>query len=354
MGYLLGMARPLRVDVADGWYHVTSRGIDRRLIFMGPEEYRHFLDLLEKWVERFGLILYAYVLMPNHYHLLIQTPRANLSAAMQWLQTSYGMWFNRRHRRVGPLFQGRFKAFLLEPRTAGWPVSRYLHLNPVRTAALGLGKKERRAEERGQEAPGVDLVRERRRVLRTFPWSSYAVYGAWRPCPSWLTVEALLSLGGKGSRKKLQRQYRAYTEEGLGVKAIERPGDALEAGVLLGSQDFVERMKKRLTGNQREQPHLKGKDVPPGFEDIIAAVERVRGEQWVDFRDRHGDWGRDLVLYMCRRYGSMTLRRVGERAGGLDYAGVATAVRRFAARLERDRNLQSIAKETLEMANIKT
>ena len=94
------MARPYRIDIRDGWYHVMSRGIERRLVFGDERDYGHFLELLEEMVERYGVKLHAYVLMGNHYHLLIQTPHANLSRAMQWLNVSYGVWFNRRRRRA--------------------------------------------------------------------------------------------------------------------------------------------------------------------------------------------------------------------------------------------------------------
>src|SRR5580704_2469249 len=121
------MARPLRVDVVGGWYHVTARGNERRAIFRDDTDRRRFLDLMAEWVERFGLRLHAFVLMDNHYHLLVETPRANLSIAMQWLGVSYTVWFNQRHRRAGHLFQGRFKAILLE-ESAAVEISRYLHL----------------------------------------------------------------------------------------------------------------------------------------------------------------------------------------------------------------------------------
>ncbi|HVM60546.1 MAG TPA: transposase, partial [Verrucomicrobiae bacterium] len=102
------MARPLRVDVPGGWYHVTARGNERRAIFRDDEDRRRFLERVAQVTERCGVIVHAYVLMDNHYHLLVETPQANLSAAMQWLGVSYTVGFNRRHRRVGHLFQGRF------------------------------------------------------------------------------------------------------------------------------------------------------------------------------------------------------------------------------------------------------
>ena len=100
------MARPTRTDLEDGWYHVTARGNGWQAIDRNDRDRLHFLKLLEEFVQRFGVRLHAYVMMDTHYHLLVETPRANLSVAMQWLGVSYSMWFNRRHGCVGHLFQG--------------------------------------------------------------------------------------------------------------------------------------------------------------------------------------------------------------------------------------------------------
>ncbi len=95
------MARPIRIEIPGGWYHVMARGNERRAIFRDDHDRQRFVELLAEWVERFGLRLHAWVLMDNHYHLLVETPEANLSRAMQWLAVSYTVWFNRRHRRAG-------------------------------------------------------------------------------------------------------------------------------------------------------------------------------------------------------------------------------------------------------------
>ena len=108
------MARPLRIDQEDTFYHVLNRGNERRAIFRDEHDYEGFLDRLGRCSQRFGLDVFAYVLMGNHYHLLVKTREANLSAAMQWLQVAYGSWYNRRHRRSGHLFQGRFKSFPIQ------------------------------------------------------------------------------------------------------------------------------------------------------------------------------------------------------------------------------------------------
>ncbi len=127
------MARALRIGQPGVWYHVTARGNERKSIFRGERDRGHFKEVMVETIQRFGLLLQGWVLMDNHYHLLVEAPSLNLSRAMQWLNVSYSVWFNRRHDRAGYLFQGRFKAILVEPERWGLELSRYLHLNPVRT-----------------------------------------------------------------------------------------------------------------------------------------------------------------------------------------------------------------------------
>src|SRR3954453_17534137 len=131
------MARALRIEVPQGWYHVLNRGLERRQLFPDEQANLLFLELLGELPSRFGVRLHAYVLMGNHYHLQLETPQTNLSRAMQWLNLAYGAWFNRRHQRCGPLFQGRFKAILHDPESAVLKINRYIHLNPVRVKPLG-------------------------------------------------------------------------------------------------------------------------------------------------------------------------------------------------------------------------
>ena len=108
------MARSIRVEFTDAVYHVTARGNEPRAIYRDDQGRQRFLETVEEAHDRFEVVIHAYCLMSNHYHLLIQTPRANLSAAVGWLQTTYSVRFNRRHRRSGHLYQGRFKAHLVE------------------------------------------------------------------------------------------------------------------------------------------------------------------------------------------------------------------------------------------------
>src|ERR1044071_7225824 len=108
------MARPLRIEKAGGWYHVTARGNERKSIYRDDQDREHFLELLQEVVLRFRVRLHGYVLMDNHYHLLLELTEPNLSRAVQWLNVSYSVWFNRRRRRSGHFFHGRFKSVAVE------------------------------------------------------------------------------------------------------------------------------------------------------------------------------------------------------------------------------------------------
>jgi putative transposase len=164
------MPRPPRVDFADSVYHVTSRGNGRADIFLSDDDRRWFLGQLAHHLQLTGVVLYAYVLMDNHFHLLVRTPRANLSAFMQRLLTAYALYARYKHRRPGHVFQGRFKAKLVEENAYLLAATRYIHLNPVKIAACRrMSRQERldRLEAYASSSYRTDITRVRR---RRWPW----------------------------------------------------------------------------------------------------------------------------------------------------------------------------------------
>jgi REP element-mobilizing transposase RayT len=348
------MARPLRIEIPDGRYHLTARGNnERRMIFRDDRDREHFLELLAELPDRFGTLLHAFVLMTNHFHLLLQTPEANLSRTGQWLNVSYSVWFNRRHQRQGHLFQGRFSAFLIEDDANFQEVGRYLHLNPVRVQALKLGKRERAAAKHGlSAAPTAEVVRQRLKVLRQWKWSSYPAYAGYSKSPSWLTVDVLGCLCGGRTSKQQQAAMRAYCEQAVREGLPEGPWARLIGGVVLGSQEFADRLLQRTRANPREQASLRGVRQAVSWEQIVEAVASVKGESWAEFSQRHGDWGRDAALWVGRRRGRLKLKQLAEWAGGIDYASAGTAVSRFGRRLVKDKRLQRfIAKIEEQLSN---
>lgn len=350
------MARALRMNMAGAWYHVTMRGIERREIFREAGDYRHFLSLLEELPVRYQVRIHAYVLMGNHYHLLVETRLANLSQTMQWLNVSYGVWFNRRYQRVGPLFQGRYKSVLVD-KEGSWALeaSRYLHLNPVRVSGLGLGKRERKRERAGYLPPPTKSeVTCRLKELREYEWSSYRAYASYCERQGWLTTKELLERIGK-DEVQAKRRYRKGMEDMIRQGVEESDIERWRGKVAVGRQEFIERVGKLVKVNKREQPQWKQLAQRVSFEDVVKAVELVKGEERQRFWDRRGDWGRDLTLALARKLSGMSLGDLGTAAGGMDYGAVSEAIRRMEHRLVGDKSLSNIHRKIMtEILNIET
>ena len=351
------MARPLRIERPGGRYHVTARGNERKAIFRADPDRYHFLSLMEELGERFGARVHAYVLMDNHFHVLLETPEANLSRTMQWLGVSYSLWFNRRHDRVGHLFQGRFKAVVVED-DAGWQeVARYAHLNPVRVAGLELDKRRRSASRAGLVSkPEPGLIAERLRVLREFRWSSYRGYAGYNTPLSWVWREPLARLCGGRSEADRRAALREYTEQAVRQGAVGSPWDRLVAGLVLGTEAFARRLlRSAARGNPREQSSLKTLNAPIPWSGIVSALEGAKQQDWEQFSSRHGDWGRDAALWLGRRQGRLSLAELGSLAGGMDYAAVGQAVSRFGKRLQHDPKLaRELKRLETNLSNVET
>jgi putative transposase len=338
---------------------VTSRGNERRAIYRDDGDRRCFCQLLGQTAGGFGWQIHAYVLMDNHYHLLVETPEPNLGRGMQWLNVSYSVWFNRRHQRSGHLFQGRYKSILVDPTGWGLELSRYVHLNPVRVGRHGMGKTERQRLRMGvAEKPDAARVKRCVAELRRYRWSSYRAYFGLAKAPEWLRREAILRLGERRMRKDARQRYCRYVESAVRQGLEESPWEKLTAQAVLGGAEFVRKIGKALGSGHREHGgwrQLKGR---PNLGDVIAAVEEVKKERWEEFRDRYGDWGRDLVLYLGKRGLGIKLAELGNAAGGMDYMAVSASVRRLEGRTQRDSALLTALKRCCkelglnEMSNV--
>jgi hypothetical protein len=208
------MTRPVRIDLAGGWYHVTSRGNERKPIYRNDRDRIHWLELLEEMSESYGVRVHGYVLMNNHYHLLAETP----------------------------------------------------------------------------------------------------------PDSGWL---------GEAVREGLE----------------ETPWEQLQAGVVLGGEEFVDRIRSRLRGDPKEQPGLRQLKGAPGFDRVRSIVEELKGESWESFRDRRGDWGRDLALYVARKRCGMGLKELGAVGGGLGYTTVSMAVKRLEKQAAKSKKILSLIEQ---------
>jgi REP element-mobilizing transposase RayT len=234
------MSRPIRIEFPDALYHVTSRGDRREDIFEDDQDRQTFLATLEQVITRFNWTCYAWCLMDNHYHLLVQTPDGNLSKGMRQLNGVYTQASNRRHGRVGHLFQGRFKAILVDSDAYLLELARYVVLNPVRA---GMVKK-----------------------TADWTWSSYRASMGLEPAPSWLAEDGLLAMFAK-RRSLAQQRYAQFVEEG--IKA-DSPWANLKGQVFLGDEQFVKRMQKHIqTGKDDVQiPLAQRRPMPPALAEI--------------------------------------------------------------------------------------
>jgi putative transposase len=212
------MARQLRIEYPGAFYHVTSRGNQRQAIVQDDQDRRIFLDYIDKAYEKFGGIAHAYCLMDNHFHLFLETPRGNLSRIMHFINTSYTLYYNARYSRAGHLFQGRFKAILIEADSYAQEVSRYIHLNPVRAGLVSNPEDYR--------------------------WSSFGEYAGHRTPLPWLQIRFVLSYFGE-NKKQSQSRYKAFVQNNIG-EIQENPLHKAGPSLILGSDSFVEKIKGKF------------------------------------------------------------------------------------------------------------
>src|SRR4030043_214633 len=281
------MARPLRIEFPGAVYHITSRGNARQAIFIDDEDRGGFLDVLSMVVERFKWLCHAYCLMKNHYHLLIETPNANLSKGMRELNGVYTQWFNQRYRRVGHLFQGRYKAIIVEKDNHLLSLCRYVVLNPLR---VGLIKRP-------------DHWR----------WSSYRATIGLAKRPSFLTIDWVLSQFAGRKRVAMER-YKRFVMEGIDK---ESPWETLKGQIFLGTEEFI----KQLSGLLDEKESIK--EVPK----VQRYVARPPLRELFKGKKGKERTAEDRTIYDAYvRYG-YTMKEIAEHLG-FHYATISRAIKR--------------------------
>ncbi len=344
------MPRKLRHHVPGGWYHITARGLGHRTLFHTDRDREHFVDLLEGMVERYRIILHAFVLMGNHYHLLIESPEGNVSRALQWLNTSYSVWYNIRHDGVGSLFQSRFKSVPIDSE-GSWALgcSLYVHLNPVRIRKLGQGKDDRRREKLGMlpDEPGEEQILKRLETLRRHPWSSYPAYAGYVEAPRWLTcAELWRRCCDKGEDSK--KEYRAWVEGHVRQGVEEGVFSKFSTAVAVGGAEFIAKLRKQVLKGKGENTNERDWRRLLPFPEVMAAVGRVSGEPWENLVNRYGDWGRDLALYIGRLHCGLTLKALGGYAG-MSAQSVSQAAIRIRKRLATDKEIAMAYRKTIRL-----
>ena len=306
------MARPWRIEFEGAYYHVLSRGNERKDIFYDDKDRGLFIDTLGEVSDRFDVDVFAFVLMSNHYHILLRTNQGNLSKAMQWLGVTYTRRFNNRHFRSGHLFQGRFKSIIVENDAYVLELSCYIHRNPLRA---GIVKR-----------------------LTDYKWSSYPIYAYGRKGPEWLKTDLILSFF---SFKDGHKEYREKVQQYAGEEA--HLWEDLRHGLIMGTQKFVDRIKSRYISERphREVPQQRGlvgrmdakMILDQASEFLNCDIEKYREAGRLYGTDKEN---RDLLLYFFWQRGGYTNVEIGDLFG-VTYTAVSHIVKKVKVQLKTDR-----------------
>jgi len=332
------MARPLRVQFPGAIYHVTSRMVgswraERSRLFRDPFDYERFLDQLADRVKQYRIRLYQFNLMANHFHLVCETPEANLSDFMQSLATAYTVYFNLRHERHGHVLDGRFKSRLVEGDEYLLKLTRYVHLNPV-----FVGNWPKRP------------LRERVERLRAYAWSSYRSYvGLTKPL-EFVDYGPVLAMHGGGPRER-KRRYQRYVEAGLAEKDEELL-EALEASPRsIGGTEFrawVDELYQKLLGerNRREDISFRRVSEPLATAEVLGVVAEVLGVEVEALgQRRRGSALRAVAIRFLLRYAGLNQRQAAEVLGMGTGAAVSWQARRWGELEAGDRRVRRAARE---------
>jgi REP element-mobilizing transposase RayT len=300
------MARALRITFPGAFYHVTSRGNERKAVFKSKRDREKFLEYLESATQRYDARIHTYCLMDTHYHLLLETPSGNLPQIMRHINGAYTTYFNVKRDRSGHLFQGRYKAILVDIDEYAKELSRYIHLNPVRAKIV--------------ETP------------EEYDWSSYKFYIGNQRAARWLYRDFIL--GYFGNRvSTAQKAYQKFVNA-IAHQEYDSPLDEVVSSTLLGSADFIAYIKDNFLSTKKpdkELPALKELVKKTTIQDIFEEVELAFTKDKV--------LARNVKMYLSQRYSGKKLKEIGLHFG-IGESGVSQASKRVAQKIEKDKKLK--------------
>ncbi|MBI5103313.1 MAG: transposase [Nitrospirae bacterium] len=312
------MARPLRIEYEGAVYHIMSKGNRGEFIFIDEKDKDVFLDILGRAVDRYGINIYAWCIMGNHYHLLVSIPHGNLSKGMHYIGSGYGSYLRRYRGFIGHVFAGRYKSLCVDKEGYLLELSRYIHLNPVRA---GIAK---RPEE--------------------YKWGSYLQYIGKEKASPWLQTAWLLSEYG-ASYKIAARKYREFVEAGI-ENPPQYPAEKITGQAVLGAEKFVSKVVKTLKGEILGDISAKRYfDGRPGVNEIYRAVCDYYGVDLIkDSRVQ------DMFVCIAKEESQALNREIAEKAGGKSDSAIAHQYRRVMRKLEADgKSLQQYKKKKTDI-----
>jgi putative transposase len=316
------MARPLRIEYPGAIYHITCRGNEKKAIFKNSLDRRSFLDIMVQSNKIYGIRLFAYVLMDNHFHLLLETPLGNLGQFMRRFNITYTSYFNRTHNRVGHLFQGRYKSILIEKESYLSELSRYIHLNPVRIK----NQQNRTPQEQWD-------------YLLNYSWSSLKGYLSQKDKKPFIEYSLVLAdFGGDTilGRRAYQKRVKEELSRELRIK------EKVIGQAILGGDHFIEWLKENFFPKQRDRecPGLTGLKRYRALEEIINIFVKETGIMLDDVKAKKHPL-RPVLMDLLYRVGGLTGIEIG-KIFNVDYSTVSQTRKRLALRIKKDSGLRKI------------
>jgi len=309
------MGRAWRIEYEGALYHILSRGNEQKDIFYDDQDRLLFLDTIGGMSERFEMDVFAYVLMGNHYHLLLKTNRANLSRSMQWLGVTYTRRFNLRHFRSGHLFQGRFKSIIVQNDAYMMQLSCYIHRNPLRA---GIAKR-----------------------LPDYRWSSYKAYAYGDKASEWLITTPIFSqFKGRDKHKAYRDKVQRYAKE------EKKLWEDLRHGMIIGSKNFVNKIRSTYLPEKPHKEIPQQRDLAKGVDPVVKLKEAARildcdldhFRQVPRITKAERD-DRDLLVFSVWKTGLLTNEKIG-RLFGMTYSSISHIVKTVRLRMEEERDLK--------------
>lgn len=312
------MVRPLRVEYENAYYHVMNRGRGRQHIFHTEAYYQLFLETLAEAHSRFGLQVLCYCLMSNHYHLLVKTPRANLSRCMRHVNGVYTQRYNRLRPTDGPLFRGRYQAIVVESDSYQLQLSRYIHRNPIESKLVTQSED--------------------------YPWSSYPIYLNKGAGPDWLYRDEILDQ--VGNQRNRYDHYRAYVQQGIDeeIRLFYARENLMS---VLGSDAFREEISAQRESSEVAQDVNSSQ--PIAISDIVVVVaKKLHVEPATIIQAKRGRGEKNLArwisMFLCQELGDYRLAEIAEAFGLARYATVSTTIAKLKRDRKRDKDLDKLLK----------
>ncbi len=324
------MARPLRIEYKGAVYHILSRGNQGEEIFSDDSDREYFVEILQRAVEKYGIEVYAYCIMGNHYHLLISTPVGKLTMAMHFIGSSYGSYLRRYRGLTGHVFAGRYKSLCVEKESYLLELSRYIHLNPVRAGIVKSPEK--------------------------YPWSSYRYYIGKKTGPDWLSAEWLIDKCGKRLKTR-QRKYREYVEAGIESRA-EYPVEKIVGQAILGSREFVKKVLKGLKKSRglkdvTARKKLEGKiELDELYQEVCEYYGAADLKNTTEVKDSDEKRAREMFVFLAKEHTSALNREIAARVGDVSASAVSHQYKRTGRKMQGNKKpARQWRKEVKELAS---